>query len=43
VARHDSDWSADVAAYDRVHEVILEMADMLSDGLIAQFPNRFRH
>jgi hypothetical protein len=43
VARHDSDWSGDVAAYDRVHEVILEMADMLSDGIIAQFPNRFRH
>src|ERR1051326_3011318 len=43
VARHDSNWSEDVAAYDRVHEVILEMADMLSDEIIAQFPNRFRH
>jgi hypothetical protein len=43
VARHQGNWSADVAAYDRVHEVILEMADMLSDGIIAQFPNRFRH
>jgi hypothetical protein len=43
VARHDTDWSGDVAAYDRVHAVILEMADMLSDGIIAQFPNRFRH
>ena len=43
VARHQANWSADVAAYDRVHEVILEMADMLSDGIIAQFPNRFRH
>ena len=43
VARHDANWSGDVAAYDRVHEVILEMADMLSDGIIAQFPNRFRH
>jgi hypothetical protein len=43
VARHDSDWSADVAAYDRVHQQILGMADMLSNGIIAQFPNRFRH
>jgi hypothetical protein len=42
VARHQSDWSGDVAAYDRVHEQILAMADMLSDGIIAQFPQRFR-
>jgi hypothetical protein len=42
VARHQSDWSGDVAAYDRVHQQILEMADMLSDGIIAQFPQRFR-
>jgi hypothetical protein len=43
VARHQSNWSGDVAAYDRVHAQILMMADMLSDGIIAQFPNRFRH
>ena len=43
VARHQSNWSGDVAAYDRVHAQILEMADMLSNGIIAQFPNRFRH
>jgi len=43
VARHQGDWSADVSAYDRVHQVALMMADMLSDGIIAQFPNRFRH
>ena len=41
VARHQSNWSADVAAYDRVHVQILGMADMLSDGIIAEFPSRF--
>jgi len=42
VARHQGDWQADVAAYDKVHEQILGMADMLSDGIIAQFPAQFR-
>src|SRR5262249_7491803 len=42
VARHQSAWSADIAAYDSVHEQALMMADMLSDGIIAQFPKKFR-
>ena len=42
VARHQADWAADVAAYDNVHAQILEMADMLSGGIIAQFPAQFR-
>jgi hypothetical protein len=41
VARLTSDWTADVAAYDRVHGHILHMADILSDGIIAQFPSAF--
>jgi hypothetical protein len=42
VARLQKDWVADVRAYDRIHAQILNMADMLSDGLVAQFPGRFR-
>ena len=41
VARLQGRWAADVAAYDRVHAEILEMASMLSDGIVRQFPNRF--
>jgi hypothetical protein len=40
-ARLKGDWSADIAAYERVHEQILHMADMLSDGIIRQFPAKF--
>jgi hypothetical protein len=33
---------ADIRAYDRIHRQILAMADMLSEGIAAQFPQRFR-
>jgi hypothetical protein len=42
VARLQENWSADVAAYDAVHNHILHMSDLLSSGLIKQFPHRFR-
>lgn len=42
VARLNGDWKADVAAYDRIHRHILHMSDLLSAGLVKQFPKRFR-
>jgi hypothetical protein len=42
VARLQGNWAADVAAYDKIHRHILHMSDYLADGLIKQFPKRFR-
>jgi hypothetical protein len=41
VARLQGHWAADVAAYDQVHLEILQMAAMLSNGIVEQFPDRF--
>jgi hypothetical protein len=42
-ARLNEDWEGDITAYDKVHDEILHMADMLSDGIVQQFPNQFDH
>jgi hypothetical protein len=34
-------WADDIAAYDKVHGQILRMADMLSAGIIKQYPAKF--
>jgi hypothetical protein len=41
LAHHNADYQAEVAAYDLVHNLALEMADFFSNGVIQQFPNRF--
>jgi hypothetical protein len=41
LARLTQNWTADVRAYDKIHLQALHMADMLSAGIIGQFPNRF--
>jgi len=42
VARLQGNWAADIAAYDKVHEQILHMADMLSAGIISQHAAKFK-
>ena len=42
VAQLNKDWKGSIAAYDKVHVQILQMADMLSDGIVRQFPDKFK-
>ncbi|HET6314093.1 MAG TPA: hypothetical protein VFH60_09675, partial [Chloroflexia bacterium] len=41
VAHLKGDYAKDIADYDRVHDHILGMADALSAGIVAQFPEKF--
>ncbi|HYJ85034.1 MAG TPA: hypothetical protein VEW46_03125 [Pyrinomonadaceae bacterium] len=42
VARLQGNWAADIAAFDKVHEQILHMADMLTDGIVKQHSAKFK-
>lgn len=42
LARLNKQWDVDVRAFDAVYDHILHMADALADGIIKQFPARFR-
>ena len=41
VARLQHKYDDDVAAFDAIYEHILHMADVLSDGIVKQFPEKF--
>ena len=42
VQRIKKNYDADIIAYDKVHDEILQMSDMLSDGIVKQFPEKFK-
>ncbi len=42
VARLQQNWAADVEAFDQIFAEIMTVADVLSDGLVKQFPDRFK-
>ncbi|MDR6552548.1 glycosyltransferase [Paenibacillus qinlingensis] len=41
-ARLKKDWNADILAYDKGEDHMIMYADMLSDGIIKQFPDKFK-
>ncbi|TRC93150.1 acetylglutamate kinase [Mesorhizobium sp. WSM4303] len=42
VGRLKKDWAADIKSYDEGHVHMLKFADMLTDGIAKQFPNKFK-
>lgn len=41
VARLQGEFEKDIAAYDKIHDAILELSDALAAGIVAQFPEKF--
>ena len=42
VGRLTKDWAKDIETYDTGHVHMLMFADMLSDGILKQFPAKFK-
>lgn len=42
VARLNKNWDEDVRAFDEVYSHILKMSDALAEGIVKQFPDKFR-
>lgn len=41
VGRLKKDWASDIKSYDDGHVHMLKLADMLTDGIVKQFPDEF--
>ena len=42
VGRLKKDWALDIKSYDEGHAHMLMFADMLTDGIVKQFPDKFK-
>lgn len=42
VGRLNKDWASDIKSYDEGHAHMLMFADMLTDGIVKQFPDKFK-
>ena len=42
VARLGKNWDEDMRAFDRVYDHILMMSGAISDGIMKQFPDKFK-
>lgn len=42
VARLNKDWKAEIESYDKGQEHMINFADVLSNGIIKQFPKKFK-
>ncbi len=42
VSRIKKDWASDIAAYDEGHAHMLMFADVLTNGIVKQFPSKFK-
>ncbi|MCR8744670.1 glycosyltransferase [Romboutsia lituseburensis] len=42
VARLNNDWNADIQAYDKGEDHMIMFADVITDGIIKQFPQKFK-
>ena len=42
VARLNKDWNADINSFDKGEDHMIMFADILIDGIVKQFPEKFK-